>query len=168
MVWILGMLAGLLLLLPASAGAQSPSPSPVPDPSPTGTPHVVFPWALGIATPHGQLIRYVRSAPGQFVRDIWIPPQPVVVEAMVALQPGAPKGSESGEPQARESGDPQVGAPPESGSAGTEPQYGRLRQTYMVPGYYVRETTVGFHYPERWVLDNAYTWRLLPAEFRSR
>ena len=37
-----------------------------------------------------------------------------------------------------------------------------------MPGYYVRETTVGFHYPERWVLDDSYTWRLLPAEFRYR
>jgi hypothetical protein len=44
-----------------------------------------------------------------------------------------------------------------------------VRQEVTVPGYYVRETTVGYHYPERWVVEqsgpNAYQWRMLPPQF---
>ena len=42
-------------------------------------------------------------------------------------------------------------------------------QQVTVPGYYVRETTAGFHYPERWMIEqvgpNTYSWRPLPAQF---
>jgi hypothetical protein len=44
-----------------------------------------------------------------------------------------------------------------------------VRQQVTIPGYYVRETTVGYHYPERWSIEqaapNVYRWRMLPAQF---
>src|SRR6185312_7147889 len=46
------------------------------------------------------------------------------------------------------------------------PQGQMLRQSLTVPGAYVRQTTVGIAYPERWVLDKSYTWQQVPAEFR--
>jgi hypothetical protein len=123
---------------------------PVSAQSPTDPAHPALPWALGLAIPEGQLIRQVPVLPGTYVRDIWIPPQPVVVDAMVATPSAAAKLAAV------------------DGAASGEGQYSVLRSTYVVPGYYVRETTVGFHYPERWILDDSYTWRLLPAEFRYR
>lgn len=123
---------------------------PVSAQSPTDPAHPALPWALGPAIPQGQLIRRVPTLPGSYVRDIWIPPQPVVVDAMVT---GASAATKLATVDGAASGD---------GPAGV------LRSTFVVPGYYVRETTVGFHYPERWVLDDSYTWRLLPAEFRYR
>jgi hypothetical protein len=159
---ILGTLLALLTLCPVLASAQSPPPAPVAPPPVSATPPPTPPnpvapttgtfpglgWSLGAALPQGQMIRQTLTVPGQFIRDVWIPPQPVVVDAMVAM-------------------------PAREGQADTsdkteEPEYGVLRQTYMVPGYYVRETTVGFHYPERWVLDQSYTWRVAPAEFWPR
>ena len=137
------ILTGFLLFLPAAACAQSPT-----DPA-----HPALPWALGPAIPQGQLISYHTYLPGRYVRDIWVPAQPVVVQAAVALQ---------AQPTGAAASAPRVG---ESGGALTPTV---LRQTYVVPGYSVRETTVGFHIPERWVLDSSYTWRLLPAEFRPR
>lgn len=141
------VLAVLLVLVvqPAVAGAQSPT-----DPA-----HPALPWGLGVATPQGQLIRYLPYLPGQYVRDIWIPAQPVVVEEMVALPPSAEPGRTAQTADA-------------DSQAKAEPQYGVLRHTFTVPGYYVRETTAGFHYPERWMLDQSYMWRLLPAQFVPR
>jgi len=135
---------GLLMVLFASSVPASAQSSP----SPTSSPWVGLPWALGPAIPQGQMLRQSLSIPGAPVRDIWVPAQPVVVEAMVALPVQA--GSELAS----------------AGRATGETEYGVVRQNYLVPGYYVRETTVGFHYPERWVLDQSYAWRLVPAEFR--
>jgi hypothetical protein len=45
-------------------------------------------------------------------------------------------------------------------------------QVVTVPGYYIAETTTGYVYPERWVLEQlnlgVYGWRLLPAEFHRK
>ena len=146
MVKMLGVLAGVLLLLPAMVSAQAgPSSSAA-----TASPHPTFPWALGVAIPHGQLVRYRTNLPGQFVRDIWVAPQPVVLDAMVAMPAqSSVVGAEAPE------------------ATPTVDQYGVIRYTFTVPGYHVRQTTVGFHYPERWVLDASYNWRLLPAEFHA-
>jgi hypothetical protein len=136
---LVGVLFGLALACPGPASAQSPSP--------TTPAHPAFPWGLGVAIPQGQLTHHTHALPGRFVRDIWVQPTPVVVEMMVATP---------SQPDAREA----------ATESKVEPQYGVVRQSFMVPGYYVRETTVGFHYPERWILDQSYTWRLIPAEFR--
>jgi hypothetical protein len=44
-----------------------------------------------------------------------------------------------------------------------------VRQQVVIPGYYVRETTAGYHYPERWTVEqigpNAYRWRQIPSQF---
>jgi hypothetical protein len=44
-----------------------------------------------------------------------------------------------------------------------------VHQQVTVPGYYVRETTAGFYYPERWAVEqaapNVYRWRPVPAQF---
>ena len=159
---IVATLLTLLTLCPGAASAQSsPPPTPTPatvsatppltPPNPVAPTNGTFPglgWSLGMALPQGQMIRQTPALPGQFVRDVWIPPQPVVVEAMVAMPA---HGDEAG-----------------ASDKAADAQYGVLRQTYMVPGYYVRETTVGFHHPERWVLDQSYTWRWVPAEFWPR
>jgi len=104
-----------------------------------------FPWAIGPAIPQGQLLRYV-----------WIAPQTVVVDTILP------------------------GPAPEAAAAGTQespasedaPQYAVWRQTAVVPGYWVRQTTAGVYYPQRWTLEQtapgAYRWRLLPAEVRAR
>jgi hypothetical protein len=131
-----------LLALPATAGAQV---------SPTAPPHPTFPWALGVAIPQGQLIRY-----------IYVPPQPVSLEYVVpgAVTPPPPPE----QPPAGAEGDAkpeEIAAPPPG------PQV--LRQSITIPGYYVRETTVGFHYPERWMIEpagpNVYRWRQIPPQF---
>jgi hypothetical protein len=114
-----------------------------------------MPWS-GITTPYGQLVRYV-----------YMPPQPVTLEYVV---PGAPA-EPAAEPPAPATDDAKgEDAPPaEAGRAPapTAPQV--LRQQLTLPGYYVRETTVGFHYPERWVIEqtalNVYRWRMLPPQF---
>jgi len=152
-----------LVLAPAAAGAQSttppapPSPSTTPPfptspplpPSPTVPAHPSFPWALGPAIPQGQLLRYV-----------WIAPQTVVVDTIlpVPAEPPAQDGTSNGAEQI-----------PASESA---PQYAVWRQTAVVPGYWVRQTTAGVYYPQRWTLEQtapgAYRWRLLPPEVRAR
>jgi hypothetical protein len=137
----MAIVVGLLMVLLVSAVPASAQ-------SPTSPAWVGFPWALGPAIPQGQMLRQSQTIAGGYVRDIWIPSQPVVVEAMVAMP--AKFGSELAS----------------AGRAVGETQYEVVRQSYEVPGYYVRQTTVGFHYPERWVLDQSYTWRLVPAEFR--
>jgi hypothetical protein len=144
------IIVGLVMVLLASsvpASAQSPPPPQLPALQ-TSTPWVGLPWGLGPAIPQGQMLRQSLTVPGAYVRDIWIPPQPVVVEAMVALP--AQAGS----------------AVAAAGPATRETEYGVVRQSYTVPGYYVRQTTVGIAYPERWVLDQSYTWQQVPAEFR--
>ena len=80
------------LLWPAVAGAQAPTP-PIAPPPPVTTnpsvpgnptnpadainnPHPTMPW-VGIPTPYGQFLRWV-----------WMPPQPVVANEQVFYQPG--------------------------------------------------------------------------------
>ena len=45
-------------------------------------------------------------------------------------------------------------------------------QVAQVPGFFVTETTTGFVYPERWVIDQlnvgVYQWRKLPVQFVPR
>ena len=139
------MLSLTLLALPATALAQV---------SPTSPPHPTMPWALGLATPHGQLLRY-----------IYVPPQPVSLEYVVpgvVPTPSPPDQPPAG-PELEGKRDENAPAP----SASPEPQI--LRQDITIPGYYVRETTVGFHYPERWMIEpagpNVYRWRQIPPQF---
>jgi hypothetical protein len=152
-----------LAIMPAAAAAQGAGPgqgppSPPSAPAPSTPAHPVMPWGSGISVPYGQLIRYV-----------YMPPQPVTLEYLVPVEPQPP--STAAEPprpgsevraEATPPVDPGRESPPAPG-----PQV--VRQQVTVPGYYVRETTVGFHYPERWVIEQtgvgAYRWRLLPAQF---
>jgi hypothetical protein len=141
-----------------------------------------MPWT-GITLPQGQFIRFV-----------YMPAQPVTLEYLVPGTPEAPPPTVEPAPPASEGeakadakpdakpdakAEAKKGAPTEAKAedkpapeppAETPPPAPRLvRQQVMVPGYYVRETTVGFHYPERWVIEqagpNAYRWRMLPAQF---
>jgi hypothetical protein len=45
-------------------------------------------------------------------------------------------------------------------------------QFAQIPGFYVTETTTGYLYPERWVMDQlsvgVYQWRKAPAQFVPR
>jgi hypothetical protein len=187
--WWRHALALVLLALPATAAAQI---------SPTTPAHPNLPWGIGVATPQGQLIRY-----------IYVPPQPVTLQYLV---PGAPESA----PPAAEPTPPSVAAappgpvpappspaaappspaptppspaaappspapappspaadakPPEDTAGGESvpaaPQI--VNQQVTIPGYYVRETTAGFHYPDRWTIEqvgpNTYRWRPLPAQF---
>ncbi len=173
--WWRHALALVLLALPATAAAQI---------SPTTPAHPNLPWGIGVATPQGQLIRY-----------IYVPPQPVTLQYLV---PGAPESA----PPAAEPTPPSVAAappgpvpappspaaappspapappspaadakPPEDTAGGESvpaaPQI--VNQQVTIPGYYVRETTAGFHYPDRWTIEqvgpNTYSWRPLPAQF---
>jgi len=136
---------GLVIVGPVSVSAQSP----------TTPAHPALPWSLGPAIPQGQLMHYDYAPSAGFIRDIWIPAQPVVVDMMVALPSSSepPRTTDAHESETQRNADT---------------QYGILRQNFVVPGYYVRETTVGFHYPERWVLDQSYTWQLVPAQFWPR
>ena len=159
-------LVPVLLALPVSAAAQVVSPTtPV---------HPSMPWS-GITTPQGQLIRY-----------IYVPPQPVLLEYIVpaaatesapppAVEPAPPAGSEpkdgeakDGEAKGGEAKGPDTKGPETKVEAPPEgPQI--VRQQLTVPGYYVRETTVGFHYPERWTIEqaapNVYRWRQIAPQF---
>ena len=168
---IVRALVPVLLALPVSAAAQVVSPTtPV---------HPSMPWS-GITTPQGQLIRY-----------IYVPPQPVLLEYIVpaaatesapppAVEPAPPAGSEPKDGEAKggeakepdtKSPDTKVEAPPEAAPPVEKPPEGPqiVRQQLTVPGYYVRETTVGFHYPERWTIEqaapNVYRWRQIAPQF---
>jgi hypothetical protein len=147
--WGWSVLGVALLATPVVALAQV---------SPTAPVHPTLPWA-GITTPHGQLIRF-----------IYVPPQPILLEYLVIAPPesGAPP-VEPAPPPAEGEVKPEAAAPeaPAPGSAPATPQV--VRQQVTVPGYYVRETTVGFHYPDRWAIEqaapNVYRWRQVPAQF---
>jgi hypothetical protein len=196
--WWRHALALAALALPATAAAQV---------SPTTPAHPNLPWGIGVATPQGQLIRY-----------IYVPPQPVTLQYLVpgapestppatepappAAQP-APPAAQPAPPTAQPApptGQPAPSTsqptppsqppppaappappsaagdakPPEDTAAGESvpatPQV--VYQQVTVPGYYVRETTVGFHYPDRWMIEqvgpNTYRWRPLPAQFVPR
>jgi hypothetical protein len=175
-------LALAVLALPATAAAQV---------SPTTPAHPNLPWGIGVATPQGQLIRF-----------IYVPPQPVTLQYLV---PGAPESTPPAADPAPPSVEPEPPAaqpapstarpdppaaqpapptvqpaptsaagdakPPEDTAAGESvpPTPQIVYQQVTVPGYYVRETTVGFHYPDRWMIEqvgpNTYRWRPLPAQF---
>ena len=143
-------LALVLLLLPSPAVAQV---------SPTAPTHPALPWS-GITTPHGQLIRF-----------IYVPPQPVSLEYVVMGPTEMPT-------PIAEPAPPTAGREPKAGEPTPEPAAPReslppspqiVHQQVTVPGYYVRETTVGFHYPDRWAIEqaapNVYRWRQIPAQF---
>jgi hypothetical protein len=152
--WWRHPLALALLALPPTAAAQI---------SPTTPAHPNLPWGIGVATPQGQLIRY-----------IYVPPQPVTLQYLV---PGAPESA----PPAAEPAPPSAAPAPPSATADAKPPEDTaagesvpatpkiVYQQVTVPGYYVRETTVGFHYPDRWTIEqvgpNTYRWRPLPAQF---
>jgi hypothetical protein len=145
--WALGL--AFLVAIPATAGGQV---------SPTAPVHPTLPWA-GIPTPHGQLLRF-----------IYVPPQPILLEYLVITPPeNAPPPEEPAPPPAEGEIKPEAAGPeaPAPGSAPAVPQV--VRQQVTVPGYYVRETTVGFHYPDRWAIEqvgpNVYRWRQVPAQF---
>jgi hypothetical protein len=114
-----------------------------------------MPWG-GVTTPIGQFIRFV-----------YMPPQPVTLEYVVtgpapALPPAEPPATEG------EAKPPETPAPePAPAPAATAPYL--VRQQVTIPGYHVRETTMGYHYPERWAIEqaglNVYRWRVLPAQF---
>ncbi|HEU4370253.1 MAG TPA: hypothetical protein VFV05_18680 [Methylomirabilota bacterium] len=144
-------LAVALLVAPATVAAQV---------SPTSPPHPTMPWT-GLPTPYGQLVRYV-----------YMPPQPVTLEYLLPAGPETPPAEEP-PPSADAAARGEVRAPldaPRDPPRPPEPQI--VRQQVMVPGFYVRETTAGFHYPERWVIEQtgvgAYRWRLLPSHFVSK
>ncbi len=202
--WWSHALALALLALPATAAAQI---------SPTTPSHPNLPWGIGVATPQGQLIRYIYVPPQPVTLQYLVPgaPEsapPAAVPAPPSAQPAppsaqlAPPGAQPAPPSSAQpapsSAQPappaaQPGAPttevapptaqpvpssaagdakpPEDTAAGESvpatPQI--VYQQVTVPGYYVRETTVGFHYPDRWMIEqvgpNTYSWRPLPAQF---
>jgi hypothetical protein len=168
--------------------AQTTPPAPI---SPTTPAHPALPWALGISTPHGQLLRYVYVPPVPVTLQYVVfgpplspppPPEPAppavepppasgsaptVVPAASTAPPGAPPAGEATR-DPRTTDEP--AQPPESAAPTAMPAVPQVvSQQVVVPGYYVRETTVGFHYPERWIIEqtgaNAYRWRQLPPQF---
>jgi hypothetical protein len=218
--WWQHAVALALLALPATAVAQI---------SPTTPAHPNLPWGIGVATPQGQLIRYIYVPPQPVTLQYFVPGAPPAAEATPppaeatppAAQPApptaqpAPPTAQPAPPAAQpvpptaqaapptaqptppttqpvpptaQAAPPTAQAmppaavptplsgagdakPPEDAAAGESapapPQI--VYQQVTVPGYYVRETTAGFHYPERWMIEqvgpNTYSWRPLPAQF---
>jgi hypothetical protein len=155
------VLAIALLGSPATAMAQV---------SPTAPAHPAFPWGIGVATPQGQLIRY-----------LYVPPQTVTLDyLMTGVLDNTPPSSEETptEGQPKTEGKPTEGQAPGTPTTETKPEEKTdsappppqiVRQQVVIPGYYVRETTAGYHYPERWTVEqigpNAYRWRQIPSQF---
>jgi len=140
-----------LLACPVAAAAQTVSPTtPV---------HPSLPWS-GITTPQGQLIRY-----------IYVPPQPVVLEYVIPAPSETPTPAVEQAPPGPEGETKTAEKPPEAAPSNESPPPGPqiVRQEVTVPGYYVRETTVGFHYPDRWSIEqaapNVYRWQQIPGQF---
>ena len=201
--WWRHALALALLALPATAAAQI---------SPTTPAHPNLPWGIGVATPQGQLIRYIYVPPQPVTLQYLVPgaPEsappaaepapptavpapptaqvapPTAVPAPPSAQPAPPSAevatpgavpappSAQPAPPAAQPAPPSApgdAKPPEDTAAGERapatPQI--VYQQVTVPGYYVRETTAGFHYPDRWMIEqvgpNTYSWRPLPAQF---
>jgi hypothetical protein len=128
------------LLAPAVAGAQSA-------PTTTAPVYPLMPWGMRTAIENGN-----------YVRDFWVPPYTVTVDTIMpvpAEQPDPASATEPAEPPA---------------ATDSPPQYQVWRQSVVVPGYWVRQTTAGNFYPQRWTLEQvapgSYRWRLLPAELR--
>jgi hypothetical protein len=163
----LGLLVGVVS--PAEAqltppiGSVGPSPSlgvqgtPNPTtsvfiirPTPTG-PFVVVPPGIPFSRetlpfgdePHRDNNPYPTmpfAGLGYALRQLWVPPRPVVMQVYVPTPGGVP------------------------------PTYQAMQA--QVPGFFVVETTTGFVYPERWVIDQlnvgVYQWRKVPAQFVPR
>jgi hypothetical protein len=133
-----------VLLAPSVASAQSSPNAFLPT-------HQMLPWGLRFPITNGN-----------FIRDVWVSPYTVVLDTIypVPTEPDAVAASTGSEPATSE--------PPAAGA----PQYGVWRQSTVVPGYWVRQTTAGDFYPQRWMLEQLapgnYRWRLLPAEMRPR
>ena len=134
-----------VFLAPAVAGAQSAPNAFLPT-------HPMLPW--GLQTP----ILY-----GNFIRDVWVSPYTVVLDTIYPVpteQPQAASLAAETSSTTTEAESPAVSAP----------QYAVWRQSVVVPGYWVRQTTAGDQYPRRWMLEQLspgnYRWRLLPAEMR--
>ena len=150
MLTVARVLALVAIILPAAASAQV---------SPTAPPHPSMPWT-GITTPQGQLLRF-----------IYVPPQPVTLEYVVMGPTDAPPPTPEPAPATVEGGPRTEEKPPEQAAPSESPPPSPrvVHQQVTVPGYYVRETTVGFHYPERWAIEqaapNVYRWRQVPAQF---
>jgi hypothetical protein len=145
------VLALALLAWPVTAAAQTVSPTtPV---------HPSMPWS-GITTPQGQLLRY-----------IYVPPQSVTLEYVMPAPAEIPSPAAEPSPPSVEGDTKTAEKPPEPvpPSEGAPPGPQIVRQQVTVPGYYVRETTVGFLYPDRWAIEqaapNVYRWRQIPAQF---
>jgi hypothetical protein len=142
------------LLLATAAEAQNVAPPP-PSPS-SGLPaYIVLPWGVGIVNPNAQILRKSWIPPRTVVLDTYVPaPEQPVSETMVAAETTTADQSEAG--------------PKADGS----PQYMVWRQTAVVPGFWVHETTAGVYYPQRWELEQTapatYRWRLLPAGMGAR
>ena len=234
--WWRHPLALALLALPAAAAAQI---------SPTTPAHPNLPWGGGIATPQGQLIRFIychpspsrcntsfpacprahrvpsparrirqasrrhrpparrlgprppgrcrrappatpdrrargprrraplptpsRQARGRYHRV----PLPTPDHRARGRPPGAAADAAPPTPGPAPSG-ADVDARPRSATADAKPPEDTpvaesapptarlVNQQVTIPGYYVRETTAGFHYPERWAIEqvgpNTYRW----------
>ena len=148
----------LLLLAPSTALAQSGAvAAPGPGVSVSTPAHPALPWALGPAIPVGQLIR-----------DIWVQPQTVVIDAAVQV-PVIPSSEPAEVNQVSTDGNKDKEQEPPKAPA-TQPAV--LRQTLTVPGYWIKDTTAGYYIPARWVLiqpsSGTYAWWLAPPEFRRR
>jgi hypothetical protein len=140
------VLALALLATPATVLGQSA----------TAPPHPSMPWG-GVTTPLGQ-----------FVRFVYMPPQPVTLEYIVTgPAPTLPSPEPPATPAEGDARPAETPPPAEPATPATAPYL--VRQQVTIPGYHVRETTVGYHYPERWAIEHAgpnlYRWRVLPAQF---
>ena len=149
--WWRPVLVLVLVATPAMAAAQV---------SPTSPPHPSMPWS-GITTPQGQFIRF-----------IYYPAQPVTIEYLVPATGEAPAPESPPAEGETKAEDKPAGAAEPAPAESAPPASQVVRQVVMIPGYAVRETTIGFEYPERWTLEQvgpgAYRWRLLPAQLIRR
>lgn len=147
-----------VLLLSAAATAEAGNAAPT-SPSPSsGLPsHPELIWGLGIS-----------GRTSQAPRAVWVAPQTVVVDMVVPMAQMPPAEIQAAGTDETSS---EVTSTEVTSTAVT-PQYGVWRQTAVVPGYWVHQTSDGAYYPQRWILeqtaDGAYRWRVLPAEFRGR
>jgi hypothetical protein len=176
-VLILAVLVAAPALVPGTAVAQSP----------TAAPHPSMPW-VGITTPQGQLLRYIQMPPQNVTLEYLVaapsaaaePTPPAVAEPTPAPESAgeakpeasAPSASDEAKPPAATGEEAKAPAEPKSEEPApreSPPPPQIVHQVVTIPGYVVRETTVGYHYPERWVIEqvgpNAYRWRQLPAQF---
>jgi len=173
-VWIIGIGVALVLLIgTVSPAAAQPTPQPGQvGPSPAlgqlGTPNPQS--SVFIIRPINPANQFVVTPPGfPFSREtIPFGDEPHRLNNAHPMTPNAGLGYAvrqvwmPAQPVAM-----QVYVPAPSGVPATyETQY------VQVPGFYVTETTTGYLYPERWVMDQlnvgVYQWRKAPAQFVPR